>query len=207
MGTDDGLVWRSVDDGEHWRHVTPNTWRLVEGRRHRTRPTSTPVAYLAVDRHRLDDNGRTSTARRRRRHLDGDRRRDSRRRLRQRRARGPRAAWPALRRYRTRHLCIVRRRRSMADATAMNLPVTSVRDIDVHGNDLVIATHGRGFWITRRHFAAAAAQRRRSPPPMRGCSRPPPRYACAVRVSRHADAGRRADGGQPAERRLSSTTR
>ena len=29
----------------------------------------------------------------------------------------------------------------------MNLPVTSVRDIDVHGNDVVIATHGRAFWI------------------------------------------------------------
>ena len=29
----------------------------------------------------------------------------------------------------------------------LNLPVTSVRDIDVHGNDLVIATHGRAFWI------------------------------------------------------------
>jgi photosystem II stability/assembly factor-like uncharacterized protein len=28
-----------------------------------------------------------------------------------------------------------------------NLPVTSVRDIDVHGNDLVLATHGRAFWI------------------------------------------------------------
>ena len=28
-----------------------------------------------------------------------------------------------------------------------NLPMTSVRDIDVHGADLVIATHGRGFWI------------------------------------------------------------
>ena len=28
-----------------------------------------------------------------------------------------------------------------------SLPVTSVRDIDVHGDDLVIATHGRGFWI------------------------------------------------------------
>ena len=26
-----------------------------------------------------------------------------------------------------------------------NLPMTSVRDIDVHGDDLVIATHGRGF--------------------------------------------------------------
>jgi hypothetical protein len=29
----------------------------------------------------------------------------------------------------------------------LNLPVTSVRDIDVHGNDVVIATHGRGFWV------------------------------------------------------------
>ena len=29
----------------------------------------------------------------------------------------------------------------------LNLPVTSVRDLVVHGDDLVIATHGRGFWI------------------------------------------------------------
>ena len=29
----------------------------------------------------------------------------------------------------------------------LNLPVTSVRDLDVHGDDLAIATHGRGFWI------------------------------------------------------------
>lgn len=29
----------------------------------------------------------------------------------------------------------------------LNLPVTSVRDMDVHGNDLVVATHGRSFWI------------------------------------------------------------
>ncbi len=28
-----------------------------------------------------------------------------------------------------------------------NLPVTSVRDIDVHDDDLVVATHGRSFWI------------------------------------------------------------
>jgi photosystem II stability/assembly factor-like uncharacterized protein len=28
-----------------------------------------------------------------------------------------------------------------------NLPVASVRDLDVHGDDLVIATHGRSFWI------------------------------------------------------------
>jgi hypothetical protein len=29
----------------------------------------------------------------------------------------------------------------------MNLPVASVRDIVVHGNDLVVATHGRSFWV------------------------------------------------------------
>jgi hypothetical protein len=28
-----------------------------------------------------------------------------------------------------------------------NLPVTSVRDFVVYGNDLVVATHGRGFWV------------------------------------------------------------
>jgi hypothetical protein len=29
----------------------------------------------------------------------------------------------------------------------LDLPHTSVRDAIVHGNDLVVATHGRGFWI------------------------------------------------------------
>ncbi|HXO18056.1 MAG TPA: hypothetical protein VN909_07785, partial [Candidatus Dormibacteraeota bacterium] len=29
----------------------------------------------------------------------------------------------------------------------LNLPVTSIRDIAVHGDDLVVATHGRAFWV------------------------------------------------------------
>ena len=29
----------------------------------------------------------------------------------------------------------------------LNLPVASIRDIALHGNDLIIATHGRSFWI------------------------------------------------------------
>lgn len=29
----------------------------------------------------------------------------------------------------------------------LNLPATSVRDIDIHGDDAVLATHGRGFWV------------------------------------------------------------
>jgi photosystem II stability/assembly factor-like uncharacterized protein len=29
----------------------------------------------------------------------------------------------------------------------LNLPVTSVRDLVIHGDDLVVATHGRSFWV------------------------------------------------------------
>ncbi len=29
----------------------------------------------------------------------------------------------------------------------LNLPVSSIRDMQVHGDDLVVATHGRAFWI------------------------------------------------------------
>ena len=29
----------------------------------------------------------------------------------------------------------------------LNLPVSSVRDLAIHGDDLVVATHGRSFWI------------------------------------------------------------
>jgi photosystem II stability/assembly factor-like uncharacterized protein len=29
----------------------------------------------------------------------------------------------------------------------LNLPVTSMRDFEFYGNDLVVATHGRGFWV------------------------------------------------------------
>ena len=29
----------------------------------------------------------------------------------------------------------------------LNLPITSVRDFEIHGNDLVVGTHGRGIWV------------------------------------------------------------
>jgi photosystem II stability/assembly factor-like uncharacterized protein len=44
----------------------------------------------------------------------------------------------------------------------LNLPATSVRDLVVHDSDVVVATHGRSFWILDdatplRHMASAAA--------------------------------------------------
>src|SRR5207237_8083538 len=47
-------------------------------------------------------------------------------------------------------------------ALRLNLPPTSVRDLVVHDSDLVVGTHGRGFWILDdvtplRQVAEAAA--------------------------------------------------
>ncbi len=147
-GTDDGLVWRTRDEGAHWQNVTPpelTAWSKVGGIE--TSPHDAETAYVAVDRHRLDDFAP---------HLyrthDGG------------------ATWQKIvTGIAPRHfLNAVREdpaRRGLLYAGSergvyvsfddgdhwqplqLNLPVTSVRDLEVKGNDLVIATHGRGFWI------------------------------------------------------------
>ncbi|MEO7208140.1 MAG: hypothetical protein ABI145_15475, partial [Steroidobacteraceae bacterium] len=150
-GTDDGLVWRSRDGGAHWQEVTPadlTDWSKIAV----VEPSHFDAnsAYIAVDRHRLDDPGpyiyRTH---------DGGMswtlinngiadsgvinavnvvREDPRQR--------------GLLYCGTEHGVYV----SFDDGAhwqtlQQNLPRTSVRDLQIHDNDLVIATHGRGFWI------------------------------------------------------------
>lgn len=148
VGTDDGLVWRSTDDGAHWQAITPKAltpWSKVAG----IEPShfDPGVAYLAIDRHRLDDDTpyiyRTADGGKHWVRIDRGIPHDS-------------------------FVNVVRedpQRRGLLYAGTergvyvsfddgaqwqplqQNLPMTSVRDIDVHGDDLVIATHGRGFWI------------------------------------------------------------
>ncbi|MEO8461143.1 MAG: hypothetical protein ABI451_11495, partial [Dokdonella sp.] len=55
-GTDDGQVWRTQDDGAHWENLTPTAltaWSkvgIIEASHF-----DADSAYIAVDRHRLDD--------------------------------------------------------------------------------------------------------------------------------------------------------
>jgi photosystem II stability/assembly factor-like uncharacterized protein len=162
-GTDDGYVWLTRDGAAHWQNVTPPTltsWSkvgVIEASHF-----DSHGAYAAIDRHRLDDyapyiyrtadDGKSWTP------IAGGMpdgsfvnvvREDPQRRglLYAGTEKGvyvsfdDGAHWQSLQR---------------------NLPVTSVRDIAVHGNDLAIATHGRAFWIMDdvaplRQFADAVA--------------------------------------------------
>jgi photosystem II stability/assembly factor-like uncharacterized protein len=147
-GTDDGLVWLTRDGGKNWQDVTPkdlSAWSkigIVEASHF-----DADTAYLAIDRHRLDDLTpiilRTKDAGKSWTSIahgipDGSFvnavREDPVR-------RGllyagtetgmfvsfdDGAAWQALQ---------------------MNLPHCSIRDIDVRHGDLVVGTHGRSFWV------------------------------------------------------------
>jgi photosystem II stability/assembly factor-like uncharacterized protein len=150
-GTDDGLVWRTRDGGAHWSDVTPAglpAWSktgVVE-------PSHFDAnrAYIAVDRHRLDDqapyvyrtiDSGTSWTPIARGLADGGElnavnvvREDPVR--------------PGLLFAGTERGAFV----SLDDGgrwtpLGRGLPTTSVRDIEVHGDDVVIATHGRGFYV------------------------------------------------------------
>jgi len=78
----------------------------------------------------------------------------------------------------------------------MNLPVSSVRDMNINGSDLIIATHGRSFWCWTILPAASAAAAQTA----KAYLYAPP---TAVRVDNDGFWGRRclrrAAGGQSAE--------
>ena len=81
----------------------------------------------------------------------------------------------------------------------LNLPVTSVRDIDVHGDDLVIATHGRAFWVIDDVTPLRQDARRAGDFLFQAGDRGP---RAAGRLHRLADAEGRADGAESAVRRV-----
>jgi len=148
IGTDDGLIQVTTDDGATWRDVTPRAmtpWSRVTGIEASHFDANT--AYACVDRHQLQDFVPYIY-----------------------RTRDQGRSWQRV----TTGLPdgvyvhvvkedLVRRGLLFAGTERgafvsfddgdhwqplqRNLPVTSVRDFVVYGNDLIVATHGRGFWV------------------------------------------------------------
>ncbi len=147
-GTDDGLIWVTHDEGGHWQNVTPkglSAWSKVGIIEASHFDAST--AYAAVDRHRLNDYkpyiyvtrdaGKTWTLA-----VNGIPAGDFVNVVRE----DPQK--PGLLYAGTeKHVYASFDGGADWQSLQLNLPVTSMRDLDVHGDDLVLATFGRGLWI------------------------------------------------------------
>jgi photosystem II stability/assembly factor-like uncharacterized protein len=147
-GTDDGLVWTTRDNGAHWDLVTPaglTPWSKIAGIE--LSHFDPNVAYLAVDRHRLDDDTpyiyRTPDGGKSWQRIDSGLPRDAFVNV----VRADPVRKGLLYAGTERGMFVSFDDGARWQSLQQNLPMTSVRDIDVHGDDLVIATHGRGFWI------------------------------------------------------------
>ncbi len=146
-GTDDGLVWITRDGGKRWKNVTPpglTAWSKIS--QIDASRSDDQTAFVAVNRFRLDDLRPYAYVTR-----DGG------------------THWqPIVTGLPNQPVNAVRQDpqepRLLYAATEngtyasfdsgahwqslqLDLPHTSVRDLIVHGNDVVVATHGRGFWI------------------------------------------------------------
>jgi photosystem II stability/assembly factor-like uncharacterized protein len=147
-GTDDGLVWVTRDGGKSWQNVTPpllTSWSKVT--QIEASHFDPQVAYISVSRFRVDDlkpyiyrtrdGGRTWTPIAS--GLSDDApvntvREDSMR-------RGllftgtEKGVWVSF------------DDGDHWNSLQLNLPHTSMRDLAVHDQDLIVATHGRSFWV------------------------------------------------------------
>lgn len=148
IGTDDGLIQLSGDDGKSWQNVTPpdlTAWSRVTMLQASHFDANT--AYASVDRHQLQDfepylyrtRDLGKTWQRITTGLPGG------------------VYLHAVKEDPAREglLFAGSERGAFVSFDAgdhwqplqLNLPVTSVRDLEVYGNDLIVATHGRGFWV------------------------------------------------------------
>jgi hypothetical protein len=164
VGTDDGLIQVTRDDGKSWQDVTPpamTAWSKVS--QIEAGHFDANTAYASVDRHRIADNQpyiyRTH---------DGGKtwqnvvagipegafvnsvKEDP-------QTKGLLYAATELRVY------VSFNDGEQWQPLQNNMPVTSIRDIVVHGDDLAVATYGRGFWVLDqmaglRQIAAQGAQ-------------------------------------------------
>ncbi|MGC2636592.1 MAG: hypothetical protein WA294_05410 [Acidobacteriaceae bacterium] len=147
-GSDTGLVHITRDGGKTWSDVTPpglSPWSkiaLIEASHF-----DPATAYIAVDRHRLDDRkpylyithdyGKSWAL-----SVTGIGDHDFVRAVRE----DP-VEKNLLFAGTEFGVCVSFNGGAQWQPLQLNLPVTSVRDLDIHDTDLIIATHGRSFWV------------------------------------------------------------
>ena len=147
-GTDDGLVWLTTDGGAHWSDVTPpalTPWSKVT--QIEASHFAAGTAYVSVSRMRIDDLRPYLY-----RTVDGGRTWQS-------IAGGlpPDAPVNAVREDPQRQGLLFAATESAVWTSSddgehwkslqLNLPHTSMRDLWIHDDDLIVATHGRSIWI------------------------------------------------------------
>ena len=147
-GTDDGLVWLTRDGGKHWSNVTPpavGAWNKITqiDASHFDRDT----AYVAVSRFRLDDLRpyiyRTHDGGKHWQLITNGLPSDS-------------PANTVREDPVQKNLLFAGTERTVYvsyddgnswKSLQLDLPSTSIRDLVIHDNDVVVGTHGRSFWI------------------------------------------------------------
>ncbi|HUB50951.1 MAG TPA: hypothetical protein VL986_02205 [Terracidiphilus sp.] len=164
VGTDDGLIHVTRDDGAHWTDVTPpemTAWSKVS--QIEAGHFDVGTAYASVDRHRLADDHAYIY----RTHDGGKTWKNV--------AEGiPEGAFVNSVKEDTKQKGLLYAATELRvyvsfddgdhwQPLELNMPVTSVRDLVVHGDDLAVATFGRGFWVldqmsALRQIAASGRQ-------------------------------------------------
>jgi photosystem II stability/assembly factor-like uncharacterized protein len=147
-GTDDGLIWVTPNEGKDWKNVTPSAltpWSKVT--QLESSHVDAKVAYASVSRFRLDDL-KPYVYRTR----DGGQSWQS-----INTGLAPDAPVNSVREDPVRRGLLFAATEKAVwvsfddgdhwQSLQMNLPHTSMRDLAVHDQDLIVATHGRSFWI------------------------------------------------------------
>src|SRR5256714_1265638 len=148
VGTDDGLIHRTDDDGKTWAAVTPpelTAWSKVVMMD--ASHFDVNEAYAAIDRHRLEDYEPYIYRTR-----DGGK-------TWQKITNGlPAGVYAQTMKEDTERRGLLFAGTELGvfvsfddgdhwQSLQLNLPPSSMRDLVIHGDDLIVATHGRGFWV------------------------------------------------------------
>ncbi len=148
VGTDDGLLQTTKDDGGSWQNVTPPSmaaWSKVS--QVEAGHFDLATAYASIDRHRLGDMKPYIL----RTHDGGKTWQEATRGI-------PEGAYVNSVKEDTKQKGLLYAATELRvyvsfddgghwQTLQQNMPVTSVRDLVVHGDDLAVATYGRGFWV------------------------------------------------------------